>query len=108
MTVPGAPLCVIPSYLRTESDLRFLEAAALGLPVVADPVVYPAIVHGVTGLHALSADEAREHILALVDDAQLRHDLGTAARAYVERERAMPVAARQWERALGATLKIAA
>jgi glycosyltransferase involved in cell wall biosynthesis len=95
-------------FFTAKSDLRFLEAAALGVPVVADPVVYPAVVHGVTGLHAGSAGEASEHILALVDDPGLRHDLGRAARAYVERERAMPVAARQWERALGATLKIAA
>jgi glycosyltransferase involved in cell wall biosynthesis len=95
-------------FFTAKSDLRFLEAAALGLPVVADPVVYPTVEHGVTGVHAASADEAREAMLALVDDPQLRRDLGTAARAYVERERAMPVAARPWERALGAPLKIAA
>lgn len=101
---PAAP----SAFFAAKSDLRFLEAAALGLPVVADPAVYPAVAHGTTGLHAATPDEAREHLLALVDDARLRADLGTAARAYVERERAMPIAARQWERALGAPLKIAA
>jgi glycosyltransferase involved in cell wall biosynthesis len=101
---PAAP----SAFFTAKSDLRFLEAAALGLPVVADPVVYPAIVHGSTGLHAATPDEAREHLLALVDDPSLRGELGSAARAYVERERAMPVAARQWERALTAPLKIAA
>ena len=101
---PAAP----SAFFAAKSDLRFLEAAALGLPVIADPGVYPSVVHGETGLHAVTADEAREHMLALVDDPQRRHDLGTAARAYVERERAMPVAARQWERALSAPLKIAA
>jgi glycosyltransferase involved in cell wall biosynthesis len=101
---PAAP----SAFFAAKSDLRFLEAAALGLPVVADPTVYPAIVHGETGLHAATPDEAREHLLALADDAQLRAALGTAARAYVERERAMPVAARPWERALRAPLKIAA
>jgi glycosyltransferase involved in cell wall biosynthesis len=101
---PAAP----SPFFAAKSDLRFLEAAALGLPVVADPAVYATVEHGRTGLHAATADEAREHLLALVDDARLRRDLGSAARAYVERERAMPVAARQWERALTAPLKIAA
>ncbi len=102
-----APAASSP-FFAAKSDLRFLEAAALGLPVVADPAVYPSVIHSETGLHADTPDAAREHMLALVDDPQLRHELGAAARAYVERERAMPVAARQWERALGAALKIAA
>jgi glycosyltransferase involved in cell wall biosynthesis len=101
---PAAP----SAFFTAKSDLRFLEAAALGLPVVADPAVYPTVAHGAKGLHATTPNEAREAMLALVDDPQLRHDLGTAARAYVERERTMPVAARQWERALRRPLKIAA
>jgi glycosyltransferase involved in cell wall biosynthesis len=84
------------AFFTAKSDLRFLEAAALGLPVVADPVVYPTLVHGVTGLHAASPEEAREHLETLVGDPELRRRLGTAARAYVERERAMPVAAHRW------------
>jgi glycosyltransferase involved in cell wall biosynthesis len=101
---PAAP----SAFFAAKSDLRFLEAAALGLPVIADPAVYPSVVHGETGLHAATADEAREHMLALVDDPRLRREVGAAARAYVERERAMPVAARAWERALAVPLKIAA
>jgi O-antigen biosynthesis protein len=101
---PAAP----SAFFTAKSDLRYLEAAALGLPVVADPAVYPSVVDGETGLHATTPDDAREALLALVDDAGLRRRLGTAARAYVERERAMPVAARRWERALSAPLKIAA
>jgi glycosyltransferase involved in cell wall biosynthesis len=97
---PAAP----SAFFAAKSDLRFLEAAALGLPIIADPAVYPTVAHGETGLHAATPAEAREHMLALVDDADLRRRLGDAARAYVERERAMPVAGRQWEAAL---LKIA-
>ena len=59
---PAAP----SAFFTAKSDLRFLEAAALGLPVVADPVVYPTLVHGETGLHAATPDEAREHLEALV------------------------------------------
>ena len=97
---PAAPT----AFFAAKSDLRFLEAAALGLPIVADPAVYPSVVHGETGLHAATPGEAREHMLALVDDPRLRRRLGDAARAYVKRERAIPVAARRWEDAL---LKIA-
>jgi glycosyltransferase involved in cell wall biosynthesis len=98
---PAAP----SAFFAAKSDLRFLEAAALGLPVIGDPAVYPSVVHGETGLHASTPAQAREHMLALVDDAPLRRRLGETARAYVERERAMPVAARQWADAL---LKMAA
>jgi glycosyltransferase involved in cell wall biosynthesis len=90
------------NFFRGKSDLRFLEAAALGQAVVADPIVYPTIEHGVTGLHAATVDEAREHLLALVDDRAERERLGANARAYVERERDMRVMARQWANALSA------
>ena len=95
-------------FFTAKSDLRFLEAAALGLPVVADPVVYSSVEHGETGLHAATPDEAREALLALVDDPALRRRLGAAARAYVERERSSAVTARAWTHALGGALKIAA
>jgi glycosyltransferase involved in cell wall biosynthesis len=93
---PAAP----SAFFTAKSDLRFLEAAALGLPVVGDPAVYPSIVDGATGLHATTPDDAREAMLALVDDPALRRDLGTGARAYVETERSSTVAARAWADAL--------
>jgi glycosyltransferase involved in cell wall biosynthesis len=100
---PAAP----SAFFAAKSDLRFLEAAALGLPVVADPAVYPTVVHGETGLHAGTPEAARDALLALVDDAGLRARLGAAARGYVERERAMPRAAGAWAAAL-AEVKIRA
>jgi glycosyltransferase involved in cell wall biosynthesis len=93
---PAAP----SAFFAAKSDLRFLEAAALGLPVVADAAVYPSVVHSTTGLHASTPDEAREAMLALVDDPQMRHNLGAAARTYVERERSSTVTARAWADAL--------
>jgi glycosyltransferase involved in cell wall biosynthesis len=100
---PAAP----SAFFTAKSDLRFLEAAALGLPVVADPVVYPTLVHGVTGLHAASPEEAREHLETLIGDPELRRRLGTAARAYVARERSMPAAAHRWAIAI-ATMRAGA
>ena len=87
---PAAP----SAFFTAKSDLRFLEAAALGLPVVADPVVYPSLVHGETGLHAATPRRgARAPARRWSAIRSLRRRLGTAARAYVERERAMPAAA---------------
>ncbi len=66
------------NFFRGKSDLRFLEAGALGIATVADPLVYPTLRHGETGLHAATPEEARNHLLALVDDRALRECLGGA------------------------------
>jgi glycosyltransferase involved in cell wall biosynthesis len=84
------------NYFRAKSDLRWLEAGALGLPVVADPFVYGEIEHGVTGLHAETAEEAERHLLALVDDREARERIGAAARAHVVEHRSSAVMARRW------------
>lgn len=93
-------LAIAPSagnnLFRGKSDLRWLEASALGIPLIADPEVYPEIEHGVTGFHAATPAEAREALLALVDDAGLRERVGAAAHAHVREHRAIEVAAQQW------------
>lgn len=87
------------AFFRGKSDLRWLEASALGIPIVADPLLYPAIEDGVTGLHAASPAAAREAILALVDDAALRGRIGEAARAHVREHRTSSAVATQWSAA---------
>ena len=47
------------NFFRGKSDLRWLEASAIGVPTIADPKVYPEIEHGVTGFHASSPRERR-------------------------------------------------
>ncbi len=89
-------------FYRGKSDLRWLEASALGIPVVADPGLYPEIEDGVTGLHAATPQEARAQLERLVDDPGLRARIGAAAREHVRRERDIRVAAGQWEAALRA------
>jgi glycosyltransferase involved in cell wall biosynthesis len=84
------------NFFRGKSDLRFLEAGALGIATVADPHVYRTVEHGVTGLHAATPREAREQLLRLVDDRALRESIGTAAQAYVREERDMRVMSRNW------------
>lgn len=88
------------NFFRAKSDLRWLEASALGLPAIADPVVYPDIDHGVTGFHAATPDEAGEWMLALVDDRELRERVGAAAREAVRATRSIAVTAEQWRAAL--------
>jgi glycosyltransferase involved in cell wall biosynthesis len=88
------------NFFRAKSDLRWLEASALGTPVVADPMVYPEIEPGVTGFHAESPSDAREHLATLVTDATLRARVGEAARAHVTEQRRIEVAAESWATAL--------
>src|SRR5262249_22667812 len=84
------------NFYRGKSDLRWLEAAAIGLPTIANPTVYPEIEHGFTGFHAATPEEARELMELLIDDAELRRRVGAAAKAYVTEHRSAQVAARQW------------
>jgi hypothetical protein len=87
-------------YFKGKSDLRWLEAAALSLPCIADPDVYPEIEHGVTGFHASTPAEAGEILRELVDDAALRERVGAAAHEYVVEHRTAQVAAQSWAEVL--------
>jgi glycosyltransferase involved in cell wall biosynthesis len=88
------------NFFRAKSDLRWLEASALGIPAIADPDVYPGIEHGVTGFHAATPAEAGELMRALVDDRALRERVGAAARETVRATRSIAVMADQWRAAL--------
>jgi hypothetical protein len=83
-------------FFRGKSDLRWLEASALRIPLIADPDVYPDIEHGVTGFHARTPVEVRELLIELVDDPALRAGVGTAAHEHVATHRRAEVAAEQW------------
>lgn len=84
------------SFYRGKSDLRFLEAGALGIPIVAHPLVYESVKHGVTGMLAASPDEVYKHLLTLVDDRDLAGHIGANARRYVHAERSAEIAAARW------------
>lgn len=84
------------AFYRAKSDLRWLEAGALGIPVIADPLVYKKIRHGVNGFQANTPQEFRTHLLALISDEKLRTEVGGNARRYVEEERSFPGLAKQW------------
>lgn len=76
-----APLADIP-FNRSKSELRFVEAAALGLPMVcSDLLPYRQVVeHGVTGFLAKDPADWVAPLEALVTDHSLRRKVGEAAR----------------------------
>ncbi len=88
------------NFFRGKSDLRWLESSALGIPVIADPDVYPDIEHGVTGFHAATPAEAGELLELLVSDAELRTKVGAAAKAYVAEHRSIEAMAPSWATAI--------
>ena len=83
-------------YFQGKSDLRWLEASALGIPTIADPGVYPEIEHGVTGFHASTPQEMGAILGELVADEALRRRVGEAAQAHVLEHRTAQVAAGAW------------
>jgi glycosyltransferase involved in cell wall biosynthesis len=83
-------------YFKGKSDLRWLEAAALSVPCIADPDVYPEIEHGVTGFHASTPAEMGAILRELIADHDLRDRVGAAAHAHVVQHRTAQAAARAW------------
>lgn len=90
-----APAGKSPWWLG-KSDLRWLEAGALGIPIIADPALYPKITDGVDGFHASSPDQALQVLRRLVDDEEERTRVGDSARAYVGEHRDIAIACRRW------------
>ena len=84
------------ALFRGKSDLRWLEASAAGLPLVAHPQLYPEIEDGVTGVHARTVDEVEAALLRLVDDAELRVRIGRQAHEHVTAQRNIEVVADNW------------
>jgi glycosyltransferase involved in cell wall biosynthesis len=84
------------NLFRGKSDLRWLEASALSLPLVAHPEVYSDIEDGVTGVHARTPAEVEAALLDLVDDRAKRERIGAQAYEYVSEHRRIEVAAERW------------
>lgn len=72
---------VFPSLTDT-FGLVLLEAMSSGVPVVASPetALRVGIRHGITGFHAPDLESFAESILQLMDDRDLRRQIGIAAR----------------------------
>ena len=93
------PMGRVP-WRRARSALRWLEAAAWGIPFVGDARITPALEHGVTGFHARTPDDLARLLVRLVDEPGLRASVGAAARQVVEERYSMEVLAGAWREAL--------
>jgi glycosyltransferase involved in cell wall biosynthesis len=75
------------AFNRCRSNVKLLEFAALGVPVVASAIEpYAEIEDGVTGMLARDGNDFHRKLDRLVTDEALRKKIGEAARGYV-RER---------------------
>lgn len=83
-------------WWRGKSDLRWLEAGALGIPIIANPDVYPEIEDGKTGMTARTPTEVAEKLLLLLNDNGLREKIGEAAKAHIKEKRTMRQMREQW------------
>lgn len=80
-----APLEIDSPFCRAKSELKYVEAAAVGVPTVATPTpaFQQAIRHGETGFLATSTEEWVAALEALITRAGLRSEIGEAARREV-------------------------
>jgi glycosyltransferase involved in cell wall biosynthesis len=88
-------------YHLSKSDLRWIEASAVGIPVVGDPRIYKEIEDGKTGLLAQEEEEYFDHLAYLIDKKEgesRRTEIATAAKKYVNENRNMETQASQWEK----------
>lgn len=89
---PAAPT----GFYRGKSDLRWLEAGALGIPIIAHPLVYPRITHLHDGVHAEDPLQVEGWLTDLVHDHVLRSYIGSNARRYVHEHRSSAVTGQRW------------
>jgi hypothetical protein len=86
-------ICIAPlvdnAFNRCKSDVKFMEAALVRVPLVASPVsqLGESIRHGVNGLLAAGTEGWVEAVSSLVEEPRRRVQLAEAALEQVRRER---------------------
>jgi hypothetical protein len=84
-------------WWKGKSDLRWLEASALGIPTIVDPESYPEAVDGETALTASEPAEVLNKLYGLVNSPELRESIGSAAQEHVQQNRSMRHMKHQWQ-----------
>ncbi|MCA0353596.1 MAG: glycosyltransferase family 4 protein [Chloroflexi bacterium] len=97
-----APLDYENQFTRCRSELKYLEAAALRLPMVATPIpaFAQAIEHGQNGFLAQTLEQWQTHLIQLLQDSALREQIGQAAYAHVCAKYTVATAAAGYETSL--------
>lgn len=87
MDIALAPLEMNNVFCRAKSEIKFVEAGALGLPVVASDIdpFRDSITHGKDGFLAANQEDWSGALMALVEQSDLRAQLGEEARRTVLR-----------------------
>jgi glycosyltransferase involved in cell wall biosynthesis len=80
--VQMVPLRLGDSFTDAKSEVKYLEAGALGIPTIASPTdaFRRGIRHGENGLLTATTRQWESGLLALIDDSGFRHRLGNRAR----------------------------
>lgn len=90
----------VSKYHKSKSDLRWLEASAVGIPTIASPQIYHEIEHEKTGLLTDDPSDVAEYLDELIYDKKTRKELGKNAQEYVQANRDISETAKQWEIAI--------
>lgn len=85
------------TFFKAKSDLRWLEASALGIPLIGHPQVYGGIVDRHTGFRAVTPKGVQRLLIELIDNPELRKEVGARAREWVLSRRTMSVTCADWE-----------
>lgn len=84
------------SWYRGKSTLRAMEAAALGIPVIADDHYEEAVVHGLTGFVVDQPGEVGSCLEYLIENETSRNEMGADARVHAEGNFDMKQRRDQW------------
>jgi glycosyltransferase involved in cell wall biosynthesis len=85
------------AFNASKSDVKYLESAAMGAPVIASDIVYErTIVDGETGLLFANGEEFASQLRRLVTDKALAGRMAKAAHSYVEENRVIGQHAAKW------------
>jgi rhamnosyltransferase len=102
--ISGFDISIAPShdskYFRAKSDLRWIEASAIGIPVIANPITYPFVEDGVTGLLATTREEFEHQLDRLIHSKDLREEIGGNAKEFVTKNRDIRGGCEAWVEAL--------
>lgn len=88
-------------FNRSKSDLRFIQAAALGIPTVGSGVpAHHTMKHGENAWVVRYEHEWGRAMYQLTNDAEMRTELGKAARTYVRSQRTLDATVQLWYEAV--------
>lgn len=102
-----APLEVGRPFCEAKSEIKYIEAALVGVPTVASPTAAfaKAIRLGENGLLAANAEEWRARLTELIGSAELRRKVGAAARVEVLAHHSPQARATELEAALDSVFR---